>query len=66
MLVFVGGVEADRCVCDCTDGVEGAGWGVCMFGMGGVCECTIGGVCPMDRLTGGAMCKCEETTTGEA
>ncbi len=55
MVVFVGGVEADKCVCDCTDGVDGAGCGVCIRGMGGVRECTIGGVWPMDRLTGG-MC----------
>lgn len=66
--MFVGGVEADRCVCECAEGVDGAGWGVCMRWTGGVCECTTGGVCPSARLTGGmaAMCRCEETTTGEA
>lgn len=61
----VGGVETDWC-CECTEGVDGAGWGVCMRGAGGVWECTMGGVWPRARLTGGAMCRCEETTTGEA
>jgi hypothetical protein len=52
-VVLVGGVEADKCVCECADGVDGAGWGVWMRCTGGVCECTMGGVCPMARLTGG-------------
>jgi hypothetical protein len=37
-----------------------------MRGTGGVREWTMGGVWPIWRLTGGAMCRCEETTTGEA
>jgi hypothetical protein len=43
-VLFVGGVEIDMCVCECADGVEGAGWGVCIRWTGGVCECTMGGV----------------------
>jgi hypothetical protein len=67
-VVFVGGVEAEYCVCEWAEGVEGASWGVCMRWTGGKCECTIGGVCPIERFTGGmaAMCGCDETTTGEA
>ena len=69
----VGGVgEEMAACCECAEGVEGTGWGVCwgvgIRGAGGVRECTIGGVWPMARLTGGrcTMCGCEETTTGEA
>jgi hypothetical protein len=43
-VVLVCGVEDDICVCDCTEGVDGAGWGVCMRGTGGVREWTMGGV----------------------
>jgi hypothetical protein len=66
-VVFVGGVDDDKYACECAEGVEGAGCGVCMRWTGGVCECTMGGVCPMARLTGTmGMCGCEETTTGDA
>jgi hypothetical protein len=67
-VLFVGGVDADNCVCECAEGVEGAGWGVCMRWTGGVRECTMGGVCPIARLTGGmaAMWGCDDTTTGDA
>jgi hypothetical protein len=68
----VGGVGEDTGACwECTEGVEGSGWGVRwgvgICGAGGVRECTMGGVWPMLRFTGGrwAMCGCEETTTGE-
>jgi len=53
MVVFVGGVEAESCVCEWAEGVEGAGWGVWMRWTGGVRECTMGGVWPMARFTGG-------------
>jgi hypothetical protein len=43
-VVLVCGVEDDICACDCTEGVDGVGWGVCMRGTGGVREWTIGGV----------------------
>lgn len=69
---MVGGVGDETCVCDVTEGVDGAGcgvrWGVGRRGAGGVREWTMGGVWPRARLTGGAMgimCGCEETTTGE-
>jgi hypothetical protein len=65
MVEAVGGVEAESCPWECTEGVDGAGWGVCRRCTGGVCECTMGGVWPMARFTGG-MCGCEETTTGDA
>lgn len=55
IVLLVGGVEDDRWDCECAEGVDGAGWGVCMRGTGGVWECTMGGVCPMARLTGGGM-----------
>lgn len=67
-MLFVGGVDEDRCDCECTEGVDGAGWGVCMRGTGGVWEWTMGGVCPIARLMGGAMaamCGCDDTTTGD-
>ena len=44
MVEAVGGVEAESCPCEWTEGVDGAGWGVCRRCTGGVCECTMGGV----------------------
>jgi hypothetical protein len=61
VVMLVGGVGDEMWVCDVTEGVEGAGWGVRWGvgrrGAGGVRECAIGGVCPSARFTGamGAM-----------
>jgi hypothetical protein len=43
-VVLVCGVEEDNWVCDCTEGVDDAGWGVWVRATGGVREWTIGGV----------------------
>jgi hypothetical protein len=60
-----GGVGEFRWCCEWTEGVEG----VWMRWTGGACEWAMGGVWPRARLMGGigaAMCRCDETTTGEA
>ena len=43
-LVLVCGVGEVTWVCDWSEAVDGAGWGVGIRGAGGVRECTMGGV----------------------
>ena len=43
-LVLVCGVGEVTWVCDCSEAVDGAGWGVGIRGAGGVREWTMGGV----------------------
>lgn len=67
VVMAVGGVGDETSVCEVTEGVDGAGCGVWLRGIGGVREWTMGGVCPSGRLTGGmgGMCGWDDTTTGE-
>lgn len=75
-VVAGGGVDVDGSVCEWTEGVDGASGGVgkrgvCawatggVWAIGGVWEWAMGGVWPRARLTGTAMCRCDDTTTGE-